>query len=163
MKSQILKSTLIAAAGLLFSGAALADTATGSIAVTATVANSCIVSASALDFSAYNAEAQGTGTSVITATCSAATPYTIGLGVGVNIATGPSTRAMIGNDTATTALDYELYTADSEGTIWTEEVTVPHSDLLGGAKEYTVYGKIPAGQYVPAADYTDTVAVTVTY
>lgn len=163
MNKQILKSTLIAAAGLLFANSAMADTATTTFQVTATVADSCLVSATDLNFGAYDPAAVKDGTSTITVTCTAQTPYTIGLDAGQHFAT---TRAMIGDDTATTLLKYELYTESGHGTIWGELLsgtTVANSSLAGGALDYTVYGQIPASQYVPAANYADTINVTVDY
>lgn len=166
MNKQILKSTLIAAAGLLFANSALAASpATTDFQVTATVADSCLVSATNLNFGAYDSVAATAldGTSTITVTCTAQTPYTIGLDAGQNFAT---TRAMIGDDTAATLLNYELYTESGHGTIWGELLsgtTVANSSLAGGALDYTVYGQIPASQYVPAANYADTINVTVDY
>ncbi|MDD2224006.1 MAG: hypothetical protein PHF42_11290 [Pseudomonas sp.] len=49
MNKQILKSTLIAAAGLLFANSAMAAQATNTFQVTATVTDSCSVSATDLN------------------------------------------------------------------------------------------------------------------
>ncbi|MDH1867236.1 spore coat U domain-containing protein [Pseudomonas chengduensis] len=165
MNSNLLKTTLVAAAGLLFANSTLAATATTTFQVTATVAASCLVSATDLNFGAYNPLAGALdGTSTITATCTAQTPYTIGLDAGLN-AGGTTTRRMIGDDTATTLLSYELYSDTTRSAIWGAPggATVAQSALTGGALNYTVYGRIPASQYVPAASYADTVTVTVTY
>ena len=170
MNKQILKSTLIAAAGLLFANSALAATATATFQVTATVADSCLVSATNLNFGAYDSVAATAldGTSTITVTCTAKTAYTIGLDAGLQSAgaTG-TTRAMIGDDTDTTLLNYELYTETGRTTAWGAisgtGTTVAQSALTGGPIGYTVYGQIPALQYVPAASYVDTINVTVAY
>ncbi len=169
MNKQILKSTLIAAAGLLFANSAMAaGTATATFQVTATVADSCRVTATDLDFGAYDPAAALDGTSIITVTCTAKTAYTIGLDAGLQSAgaTG-TTRAMIGNDTAATLLNYELYTETGPTNVWGAiggtGTTVTQSALTGGALDYTVYGQIPASQYVPAANYADTINVTVDY
>ena len=166
MNKQILKSTLIAAAGLLFANSALAAEATTTFQVTATVTDSCLVSATNLNFGAYDPAAVKDGTSTITVTCTAETPYTIGLDAGLQSAgaTG-TTRAMIGNDTATTLLNYELYTESGHGSVWGDigGTIVAQSALTGGPLDYTVYGQIPASQYVPAANYADTINVTVDY
>ena len=168
MNKQILKSTLIAAAGLLFANSALAAEATTTFQVTATVANSCLVSATDLNFGAYNSVAATAldGTSTITVTCTAETPYTIGLDAGLQSAgaTG-TTRAMTGSDSANTLLDYELYTETSRTNVWGDigGTTVAQSSVSGGPIDYTVYGQIPALQYVPAASYVDTISVTVAY
>ena len=168
MNKQILKSTLIAAAGLLFANSALAAEATTTFQVTATVADSCRVTATDLDFGAYDSVAATAldGTSTITVTCTAKTPYEIGLdaGSGTPVVT---TRAMTGSDGASTQLDYELYTETGPTNVWGAisgtGTTVTQSALTGGALDYTVYGQIPASQYVPAANYADTINVTVDY
>lgn len=166
MNKQILKSTLIAAAGLLFANSALADTATTTFQVTATVADSCLVSATDLNFGAYDSVAATAldGTSTITVTCTAETAYTIGLDAGSGTPAA-TTRAMTG---ASTQLDYELYTDSGRTSVWgdiggTTGTTVAQSALTGGPLDYTVYGQIPALQYVPAANYADTITVTVDY
>lgn len=159
------KVTLVAAAGLLCANSVFAATATTTFKVTATVANSCKVTAANLSFGAYDPLAAAIdGTSIITATCTAQTPYTIGLDAGLNTG-GTTTRRMIGDDTATTLLSYELYSDSGHKTVWGAPggATVAHSALTGGALNYTVYGQIPAAQYVPAASYADTINVTVTY
>lgn len=166
MNSNLLKTTLVAAAGLLFANSTLAATATTTFKVTATVASSCKVTATDLDFGAYDPLAAALdGTSTITATCTAQTPYTIGLDAGLK-AGGTTTRRMTGDDIATTLLSYELYSDTTRTAIWGAPggtTTVAQSALTGGALNYTVYGRIPASQYVPAANYADTVTVTVTY
>lgn len=165
MNSNLLKTTLVAAAGLLFANSTLAATATTTFQVTATVAASCLVSATDLNFGAYDPLVGALdNTSTITATCTAQTPYEIGLSAG-NGTPATTTRAMTGNDLASTHLDYELYSDTSRSAIWGAPggATVAQSALTGGALNYTVYGRIPASQYVPAANYADTVTVTVTY
>jgi spore coat protein U-like protein len=167
MNKQILKSTLIAAAGLLFANSALAAEATTTFQVTATVADSCLVSATDLNFGAYNSVAATAldGTSTITVTCTAETPYEIGLDAGTGTS-AVTTRTMTG-DGAGTQLDYELYTEPGHGSVWGAiggtGTTVEQSALTGGPLPYTVYGQIPASQYVPAANYADTINVTVAY
>ncbi len=165
MNSNLLKTTLVAAAGLLFANSTLAATATTTFQVTATVANSCKVTATDLSFGAYDPVAGAlNGTSVITATCTAQTPYTIGMNAGANSASAiGTTRAMIAG--AGQFLSYELYSDATRSAVWGAPggATVAQSALTGGALNYTVYGQIPASQYVPAASYADTINVTVTY
>ncbi len=165
MNSNLLKTTLVAAAGLLFANSTLAATATTTFQVTAIVADSCLVSATDLNFGAYDPLVGALdGTSTITATCTAETPYEIGLSAGTGTP-ATTTRAMTGSDGASTQLDYELYSDTTRSAIWGAPggATVAQSALTGGALNYTVYGRIPASQYVPAANYADTVTVTVTY
>jgi|GEM_PF-257111 len=70
----------------------------------------------------------------------------------------------------TNQLHYNLYTNLLNTTIWGDGTsgtgTVSHNLLiavLGTAVNSPVYGSIPAGQYVPAGSYTDTITVTVEY
>lgn len=91
--------------------------------------------------------------------------YSVGLsaGAGSTIAdrrlTGPSS----------TPLAYNLYTNNARTTVWgAGTVTDSYSALasLGGTavpRSYTVYGRIPAGQYVAPGSYGNTITVTVTY
>lgn len=67
-------------------------------------------------------------------------------------------------------LSYNLYKEASHATVWgdgtggtgifTDNVTIA---VLGTAIDHTIYGRIPAGQYVPAGGYTDTITVTVEF
>jgi len=100
MNSNLLKTTLVAAAGLLFANSTLAATATTTFQVTAIVADSCLVSATDLNFGAYDPLVGALdGTSTITATCTAETPYEIGLSAGTGTP-ATTTRAMTGSDGA---------------------------------------------------------------
>ena len=93
--------------------------------------------------------------------------YTVGLDAGSagNIAD----RRMVG-PVSTTPLGYNLYTTNAHSTVWNaSNVTDSYGvtlSLLGTAsmtKNYTVYGRIPPGQYVAPGPYGSTITVTVTY
>jgi len=64
---------------------------------------------------------------------------------------------------------YNLYTTNARDTVWgTGSVSDSYSALssLGGtavSRNYTVYGRIPVGQYVAPGSYGNTITVTVTY
>lgn len=159
MNKQILKSTLIAAAGLLFANSAMADTATTSFNVTATVLSSCNVTATDLAFGNYNPTAGDLdSTSTITTTCTAGTTYAIALGQGDN-----TSRRM--KSTGGEFLDYELYQPGSYTTVWGDVggATVAQTSTTGVPVDYTVNGRVTGGQYVTAGAYSDEVLVTVTY
>lgn len=168
MNHQHMKAALIAVTGLAFAAPALAQQspATTTFQVTATVADSCTVTAADLNFGAYDPNAGDLdGTSTITATCTAGTPYDIGLDRGNNNANASgTTRAMAG--TGGEYLSYELYQEATHSTVWgntvgSDALNVPSA--AGGATAHTVYGRIPAGQFVPAANYADTINVTITF
>ncbi len=133
-----------------------------SFSATATVAVTCTVSATTLDFGApagfltSNVDAAST----ITTTCVSGTPYQIGLNNGVN-ASG-TTRRMAGGSEF---ISYELYRDSSRSQRWgntlnTDTVT---STGNGSAQSTTVYGRV-APQATPSPNtYSDTITVTVTY
>jgi spore coat protein U-like protein len=67
-------------------------------------------------------------------------------------------------------LNYNLYREASHTTIWGDGTggTSIFTDntliaVLGTSIDHTIYGRIPAGQYVPAGGYTDTITVTVEF
>ncbi len=65
-------------------------------------------------------------------------------------------------------LNYNIYTTSGFGTVWGDgtgstQVQTFTSILALGTITFTTFGKIPTGQYVPAATYNDTITVTVTY
>lgn len=168
MNNRHMKTALIAATGLAFAIPTMADTATTTFQVTATVNDSCTVTATDLAFGVYDAGAGNLdGTSTITATCTAGTGYDIGLDAGSNSANASgTTRAM--DDGGSSYLEYELYSDSSRSVIWGNDVgtdTVNNPSATGGDNAHTVYGQIPAGQYDASAatSYSDTINVTVTY
>lgn len=91
--------------------------------------------------------------------------YTVGLSAGS--AGTVANRQM--NGPSTTPLAYNLYTSNARGTVWSaSNVSDSYSALasIGGTvvpRNYTVYGRIPAGQYVAPGSYGSTITVTVTY
>jgi len=68
----------------------------------------------------------------------------------------------------TAHLAYNLYATPALLDIWGDglagTVTETFSSLLHlGSVNFTVYGRVPAGQFVPSGTYSDTITVTVTY
>ena len=151
---------------------ASAQTATGSMDVKIVITANCAVtgSTSTLDFgsnasTATDASANNGGFSV---TCSNLTPYTIGLksnsagagddGAGVMASTAPGVSQTIG---------YQLYQDVAGSTPWGNSVSAPinvkSATGTGASQTYTVYGKTTSTLNVPAATYTDVVAINVYY
>ena len=160
MNKQILKSTLIAAAGLLFANSAMAETATTTFNVTATVLNSCNVTATDLAFGDYDPTAGNVdSTSTITTTCTAGTNYSIALGQGQN------TNRQMKHASGPELLDYELYQPEGYTIVWVDVggATVAQKSTTVVPVNYIVYGRVTGGQYVTAGAYSDEVLVTVTY
>lgn len=101
-------------------------------------------------------------TSTLSLTCTGRTAWNVGLDNGLH-ASG-STRRMRLPATGNHVV-YELYREPSRSSRWGTTIgtdTVP--GVGNGSEQYlTVYGRVPAGQAVPAGNYSDTITVTITY
>ena len=155
----------LAIAALLFATPAFAGSATGTFNVTATVLNNCSLSTSDLAFGNYSATSAtpNTASTSLAVTCTSALPYTVALDGG-NTAANVSARTM--SDGSGHTLSYGLYTTGTYATIWgdgTGTTSTQAGTGNGSAQSLTVYGKIPAGQYVKSGSYTDRITVTVAY
>ena len=148
------------------SAAAGAATTTGTFTVQAVINSACSVSATALNFGAYNpASATAlTGTSTVSVYCTGGTPYTTALNVGSGGGTF-ATRTLSGGGQT---LDFNLYRDASYSQIWgdgtasTFTVAGTGSGLLT-ANTITVYGQLPVSQDKPVGTYSSTITVTVNY
>lgn len=143
------------------SAVAQANPATTTFGVSATVLKDCTVSATALAFGNYTGVVN-TNTSTVTVTCTNTTTYTVGLGTGLASGATVTTRQM---QNGAALLNYGLYSNGTWTTNWgntlaTNWVTGTGN---GAAQNITVYGQIPAAQYVTPGSYADTISVTVTY
>jgi len=155
---------LLGAALLLVTSAASAPaaTTTASIAVSATVVATCVVSASPLAFGNYTG-VQSDSTATITLTCTNTTPYNVGLGVGLATGATVMTRAMTGPSAA--LLPYAMFSDAARTVNWGQTIatdTVPGTGT-GSVQTLTAYGRIAAGHYAAPGAYNDTVTATVTY
>jgi spore coat protein U-like protein len=165
--SNSLKCNLSAAVlGVLALGlnctSAAAATATSNFQVTATVQATCLISAGALGFGTYTGVLSN-ATSTISVTCTNTSGYNIGLSAGTTSGATVAARKMAG--TGTDVLNYALFRDSSRTNNWGETVG---TDTLAGsgnglAQTITVYGQVPAGQYVSPGAYSDTITATITY
>jgi spore coat protein U-like protein len=126
------------------------------------VTANCTISATALAFGSYTGVLNN-GASTITATCSNLAPYNIGLDPGTSTGATVTTRKMTGPSSS--LLPYSLFrdtgrTLNWGNTIGTDTVA---STGTGAAQSFTVFGQIPAGQFVSAGSYSDTITATVTF
>lgn len=151
----------VAGAGLS-TGTAEAATTTSTFNVTATVQATCTVSATNLAFGAY-AGVQVTGTTAIAVSCTNTTAYQVGLNAGATSGATVTTRQMAGPSAA--VLNYALYRDAARTQNWgnTAGTDTVSGTGDGTQRSITVYGTIPAGQYVSPGAYSDTIVVTVTY
>jgi spore coat protein U-like protein len=141
---------------------ASAATSTVTFAVTATVSTTCFVTANPLNFGPYTG-LQLDGTSTIQATCSTGTPYTLGLNQGTGSGATVTSRKMTAGGVE--FLNYSLFQDSTRSLNWGDTIgtdTVA-STGTGSAQSFTVFGRIPASQFVAAGDYEDTITVTLTF
>ena len=141
---------------LLTSIPAAAATATTTFAVTATVQATCSVSATAMGFGTYST-AVATATSTVTVTCTNTTPYTVGLNAGAATGATVTNRSMTAS---TVLLGYGLFSDAAHSVNFATTASINGNNL---AQPITIYGQIPAGEYVTPGSYSDTITVTVTY
>ena len=137
-------------------------TVTTTFGVSATVQATCVISATALGFGTYTGLAS-TGTSTVSVTCTNTTGYNVALNAGTASGATVTTRKMTGPSSAT--LSYSLYQDSAHSLNWglttgTDTVTGTGN---GSAQALTVYGAIPAGQYVAPGAYSDTITASVIY
>jgi spore coat protein U-like protein len=172
MNKLIRSATAIAM--LAGAGSAMAATANTNFNVTATVLSSCSASASNLAFGNYTPSATDfdvSATNNISVSCTNGTAFNVGLGAGLAPGATPATRRMRSTATPANELAYQLFTTAARTTNWGTTVgtdTVLSSGTgIGTPVTFSVHGRIPgtaANQNaVPAADYTDTIQVTITY
>lgn len=111
----------------------------------------CSVSFTALNYATYTGTLlNGTGSGVVT--CGSA--WTLGLNAGLGVGASETIRKMTGPGGVT--LNYQLFT-DAARTVNFGNTT--GNELSGtGNANITIYGQIPAGQFITPGTYTDTVS-----
>ena len=134
----------------------------------AAVCNNVRVSATNVAFGNYNpgSVSDDTATGTIVVRCQGS-PFNTLPAFTINLSTGGSAtytprRMLLG----LSQLLYNLYTTAGYTTIWGNGTgSTGNISSSGGANtmNFTVYGRIPTGQFVTAGNYTDTITVTVTY
>ncbi len=161
-KASFSMAVLALASLALTTARAGASTATTTFAVSATVQATCLVAATPLAFGTYTGVAAST-TSTVSVTCTNTTPYNVGLSAGLATGATVTTRKMTGP--ASAVLSYAMYQDSARSINWgatvgTDTVTGTGN---GSAQAITIYGQLPAGQYVAPGAYSDTITATVTY
>lgn len=164
-----MRSTLASAfgAGLFFPPLMLcaAETAVGTIAVSATVARYCTLSASAMNFGAINPLQHTQASSLIRLSCNAAggAPTTIIVGGGLHAASASGAfRAMKAN--ADDYLPYYLVLAPITLTdMAVNEVATLVPDTADMIYSVTLYGDIAPGNDPAMGSFSDTIGLTVTF
>lgn len=150
--------------------AVVAATAAANLPVSVTVTNNCTISSTAVTFPNYDpigTHATGPDDSnagSVIVTCTKGTVTHIGLGLGAN-ASGTQRRM---KDSGTNYLNYELYQNEGRTTGWGNDSSnwyTPNPEAAPdkNPRTFTVYGRIPQAQDVPAGNYADTVVATVNF
>jgi len=133
---------------------------------------SCNVSATAVTFGTYSplSGSPNDATGTITVSCQV---LLIGLFVSWTIALNSGSSGNYGARqmrSGTNSLSYNLYTSAAHTSVWGDgtggtSLVSANPFLIVGSDNvnYTVYGRIPAGQDRAAGTYTDSITVTVTY
>jgi spore coat protein U-like protein len=139
-----------------------AATTTATFTVTADVQTTCNVTAQNLNFGAYAGVELDISTT-LTATCSSGTPYSVGLSAGTSTGATVTARKMTGP--GADPLAYSLSQDAAHSINWGDTIgtdTVPGTGN-GLGQTLTVFGRVPAGQFVGPGAYTDTITVTLTF
>lgn len=150
---------VMAAAGT-WSQSSQAATATANVAVSASVAANCLVSAGTLAFGAYdplaaNDAAPLDASGTFTVRCTRGVTAQVGLDNGL---WHSGTRRMRDGATAN-YLSYDLYSDSGYSATWDNATNrVSYTAPNKSAQTMTVYGRIPGAQDPAAGSYTDTVA-----
>jgi len=137
------------------------------ITITAIVSAECTVSATSVNFGAYdpvavNAATPLDSTGTVNVYCTAGTLATVSLDLGTHF-TG-STRRMLSG--AANFLNYEVYKDAARSVVWNSVNTdsgtsASKTTAINGG--FIAYGRIPSGQDVTMGSYNDTLLVTVNY
>lgn len=133
--------------------------------ITTTVDAQCSVTALPLSFRPYSG-LRSDATTTIAINCTDMTSYSVGLTAGSGTSATVTSRAMAGARAALNdRLAYALFLDQQRTANWGE---TPGVDTVGGTGSgkqqiITVYGRIPAGQFVTPGHYADLINVIVTY
>lgn len=171
MKYTHVKSAMVAVAALTLAlvsvpnSAFAASPGTATIAVSASVLNTCTLNNGTLPFGTYS----GTKVSVtgsFSVNCTNGGDYIITLDKGNGGGATLAQRLMTNQSNASYTLGYSIYTASGGTTVWgdgTNSTSTVTGVGTGTSQTINVYGVIPAAQAVLTGTYTDTITATVTY
>jgi spore coat protein U-like protein len=158
-----LSLVMCTAAGLALSAHSAAQTATGSFNVTATVQAACqVLNTNDLVFGGYDplAATDLTGSTTFQVRCTRNAGNFIALSEGANgNATSCLGRAM--NGPGADDLAYDLLNGATPWGCGANQVS--YTAAVNSPVTFTVNGSIPAGQFVQAGAYSDTITITVDF
>ncbi len=141
-------------------------TATSGMPVRIEIIESCTVSASDLNFGAYNSSSgtAATGQSTIELSCAPRLVVEVSLDAGTTLGSNTSTRKMV-SDSSVDRLGYGLYQDAGRTLRWGDRPGVDTRQVLttGAPQQIPIYGEIPAGQRVRDGTYSDVITLTVQF
>lgn len=164
-----MKKILVCVVSLLAPITAMASGSdSDNMAVSATVSDSCTISAGALSFGTYDtvSGAAVPGEATLSVACTEGASAVLTLGQGSNPDTGSDDSAPLRQmGSSANRLAYTLYQDVGHGDLWgnTEVTGVPYTASSSAPADITVFGEISGSQDVPSGSYTDTVVATVTF
>jgi spore coat protein U-like protein len=146
-----------------------AGSKTANFNVTAAVVANCSISAADIAFGSYDPLATSALTSngKVTVQCTKGAAITVGLSGGSNLA---APYNQMKSPTANSFLQYQLYQDSGFAKQWSDSIPTGSGASMAitvgtlSPVDYTIYGRIPAGQPASvAADYADVVTATVNF
>lgn len=167
MNRSVRIAVMLGGLSLAMAAPALAQTDTDTFTVSANVSKNCSITTTPVAFGVYDpvvghATTPLDGTGAVIVTCTKGAGTRIDLNNGAN-ATGGNRRMSAGGGNF---LTYQLYQDTGRTTAWGSGGSA--GQTIGGApskaaRTFTVFGRVPAGQDVPAGSYTDTVVATINF
>ncbi|WP_162854583.1 spore coat U domain-containing protein [Sphingobium estronivorans] len=131
---------------------------------------SCSASTTGISFGGYDPGATGPKDGAGSVTLSCTGLISLAGTIDITMSPGSSGTPLARQMTQGAArLNYNLYTDGSRTTVWgtgsasTGIVSATLTGLLSFSQTVSVYGRIPAGQWVQAGPYADSVIVTIAY
>lgn len=153
-------SSMVAGLVLVFAASAEAATATATLTVTATVQNGCSIDNSSLSFGTYTAgqtsNLDGQGTIRVRNCLNSQVTITLDGG-----SSGDVNNRQLAS--GANRLNYQLYKDPGRTQIWGNGQNAASMQILQDPANIPVYGRIAAGQSVPAGTYSDTVTITLNF
>ncbi len=151
--------------GGLTGSAVAAGSSSGQFNVTATVMSACSLATTDMAFGNYTASSATAMdiSNTLNLTCTNGLPYTVSLDGGT---TSASVAGRHMTDGASHNLSYFLYTSTARTTLWgdgTGGTSTVAGTGNGAAQTLSVYGRIPAAQFLSAGSYADRITVTINY
>jgi spore coat protein U domain-containing protein, fimbrial subunit CupE1/2/3/6 len=149
---------------VLVPSAALADSATSNVGVSANVSKNCLISATPLSFVGYDpVVAHATANLDVTGGLSIACTKGLNPGVTLNGGSGGSVtaRRMVHADGS--LLNYGLFSDQNRSDNWGSTPVAQGAAESKQARTFTIYGRINGGQDVPSGSYSDTIIATVQF